>query len=164
MTRTGMVAGFSILCACGGSSQPPAADTTATGAAPAQAAQTTDLCSLLTQDEAEAILKKKPAPPERQSSGDCWYGKGEIILHILPVQFGSRAEFKARVDKDVKEINDKTKEAGVAMNLKVEEVQIGDAAFYDGMSLHVLKGRRVLTIGGAKDLAIAVAGKAVPRW
>jgi hypothetical protein len=150
-----------LLHACGGSSEPPA-DSAAARTAPVT--QTRDLCALLIQAEAEAILKKQPVAPQPQSSGDCWYGERDIVLHIIPVQFGSKGELRTQVDRDVKEINDKTREAGVPMNLKVEEVALSDGAFYDGMSLHVLFGRQVLTIAAGKEIAVAVAAKVISRW
>lgn len=133
---------------------------------PRASAQAKDMCTLLTQAEAEAILGKKPAPPEKRTSGDCWYGSGEIMLHALPRTFASPAELKALVVSEVKKINDRTKAKGVPMNMEMSEATVpgADAAFYDGFSLHVLKGKRVLTIFGDKEIAVKVAEKAVPRW
>jgi hypothetical protein len=129
-------------------------------------AQVKDMCSLLTQAEAEAILGRKPLPPQKQTSGDCWYASGEIMLHAIPRPFASAAELKAQVVSDVKRINDRTKAKGVALNIEMSEVTVpgADAAFYDSFSLHVLKGKRVLTIVGDKAIAVKVAEKAVPRW
>jgi hypothetical protein len=48
--------------------------------------------------------------------------------------------------------------------MSYEEVPLGDAAFYDGFSIHILRGRRVLTIVADKSRALAIAEKALPRW
>ena len=61
-----------------------------------------DLCALLTEAEAEAILGRPLAAPESKPGGDCWYpeeaggiGGGEIMLHVLPVRFDSQEKFHA---------------------------------------------------------------------
>lgn len=127
------------------------------------AAQVKDLCTLLTQAEAEVILGKKPVPPQPQTSGDCWYGSGTIILHALARPF-TAAELQAQVEKTVKRINDRAKGIGPVMKAEAVTVPGAAAAYYDGLSLHVLKGQRVLTISAEKPKAVAVAEKAVPRW
>ena len=131
------------------------------------------MCSLLTQAEAEAILGKSPAVPEPQPNGSCSYSSGEILIATLPKEFGSAKEFtdfaQAKVSlfeafsyaqAEVKRTNERAKMDVMSF----EAVALGDAAFYDGFSVHILRGRRVLTIVADKSRALAVAEKALPRW
>ena len=118
------------------------------------------MCSLLTQAEAEAILGKSPAAPEPQPSGSCSYSSGDIMIATLPKEFGSVKEFTDFALAEVKRTNERAK-----MDvMSYEEVRLGDAAFYDGFSVHILRGGRVLTIVADKSRALAVAEKVLPRW
>lgn len=151
-----------LAAGCGGSSeQPPAAAPASPApAAPASRAGAEAMCTLLTQAEAEAILGKTPATPEPQANGSCAYAGGEILLALLPKDFNSPGEFSAFAQQEVKRTNERAK-----MNMMTYEVvPLGDAAFYDSFSLHVLKGRHALTIVAYKPIALKVAEKALPRW
>jgi hypothetical protein len=80
-----------------------------------------DVCSLLTEEEAEAILGTKLGPPQPQSNGDCWYlregGAGiaavELILSVLPVQMRSEAEFDQFITEQMKSINEQMEKEGM---------------------------------------------------
>jgi hypothetical protein len=134
-----------------------------------------DLCSFLTEAEAEAILKTPLNAPSRQSSGDCWYGSGgpgvpgDIILSILPVTMRTEQEFDQFLAKEVATINARMKKAlpdwpetkispVPGLNVPARQTSGGVGALY------VLKGTRVLVIHTAVDAnAVAVATKALPR-
>lgn len=151
-----------LAAGCGGSSDQAPADQPAS---PPPAARTTGasadaMCALLTQAEAEAILGKSPAAPEPQPNGSCTYSSGEIMIATLPKEFGSAREFTDFAQEEVKRTNER---ARMDM-MSYEEVPLGDAAFYDGFSVHILRGRRVLTIVADKSRALAIAAKALPRW
>lgn len=118
------------------------------------------MCGLLTQAEAEAILGKSPAAPEPQPNGSCSYSSGEIVIAAVPKEFGSAKEFTDFAQEEVKRTNERAKME--VMNYQA--VVLGDAAFYDGFSVHILRGRRVLTIVADKSRALAIAEKALPRW
>ena len=148
-----------LTAACGGSADQAPADQPATPP-PAAAATGQAMCGLLTQAEAEAILGKAPAAPEPQSNGSCSYSSGEIMIATLPREFGSASEFINFAQSEVKRTNERAK---MAM-MSYEVVHLGDAAFYDGFSVHILRGRRVLTIVADKARALAIAEKALPRW
>ena len=148
--------------ACGSSSDSDPADQPAIPppAAPTTEASARAMCGLLTQAEAEAILGKSPAGPEPQSSGACSYSSGEIMIATLPREFGSVKEFADFARAEVKRTNERAK-----MDvMSYQAVSLGDAAFYDGFSVHILRGGRVLTIVADKSRALAVAEKALPRW
>ena len=145
-----------LTAACGGSADQAPADPPAAPPPPAGQA----MCALLTQAEAEAILGKGPAAPEPQSNGSCSYSSGEIMIATLPREFGSTSEFINFAQSEVKRTNERAK---MAM-MSYEAVHLGDAAFYDGFSVHILRGRRVLTIVADKSRALAIAEKALPRW
>ena len=118
------------------------------------------MCGLLTQSEAEAILGKSSAAPEPQPNGSCSYSSGEIMIATLPKEFGSVKEFTDFAKAEVKRTNERAKMEVMSYNA----VSLGDAAFYDGFSVHILGGGRVLTIVADKSRALAVAEKALPRW
>jgi hypothetical protein len=148
--------------ACGGSPDSAPADQPATPppAAPTTSASAAAMCGLLTQAEAEAILGKSPAAPEPQPSGACSYSSGDIMIATPPKEFGSVKEFTDFALAEVKRTNERAK-----MDvMSYEEVHLGDAAFYDGFSVHILRGGRVLTIVADKPRALAVAEKVLPRW
>jgi hypothetical protein len=150
-----------LAAGCGGSGdETPAAQPAGTPAAAAPVRGADAMCALLTQAEAEAILAKTPAAPEPQPNGACSYAGGVLMIATLPKEFGSAGEFTEFAQEEVKRTNERAK----MEMMKYESVSIGDAAFYDGFSLHVLKGRQALTIVGDKPLALAVAEKVLPRW
>jgi hypothetical protein len=131
------------------------------------------LCSLLTETEAEAILGKKLDPPQPQKGGDCWYlregGKDfpdvEIMLSVLPVYLKSEGEFDAFVAEQVKDMNEKMKQAGATVDFTAERVKdVGAPAYFVDPGLYVLQGGRVLVIAAELPKAVAIAGKALPRF
>jgi hypothetical protein len=141
--------------------------------APAQA----DLCALLTEAEAEAIVGKPLAAPERQRGGDCWYpekagagGGGEIMLHVFPYRFDSKEKFHAFLLKEHKAADESMKKAvegagGTFKETVVEPVpEVEAPAYYADPTLFVLKGGKVLAIVGSRPQAVAVAAKALPRF
>jgi hypothetical protein len=136
-----------------------------------------DLCALLTEAEAEAIVGKPLAAPESQPSGDCWYperagtgGGGEIMLHVFPHRFGSEEEFHAFLVKEVKAMDESMKKAMEKMGAPFEETalepvpEVKAPAYYADPSLFVLKGGRMLAIAASRPHAVAVAAKALPRF
>ncbi len=136
-----------------------------------------DLCALLTEAEAEAILGKPLAAPESKPGGDCWYpekaggiGGGEIMLHLLPVQFDSKEKFHEFLVKEHKDADEKLKKQmeGTGATIKpttVEPVpEVGEPAYYADPSLFVLKGGKVLAIFASRPQAVQVAAKALPRF
>ena len=168
-----IAAGLVLVLTCGDSRNDSA---TATAQPPARAAAQADLCALLTEAEAEAILGKPLAAPERQPGGDCWYpeqagsGGGEIMLSVLPVRFDSKEKFHAFLVEETKALNATTKKAmqGTGATVKetvVEPVPEVDApAYYADPSLFVLKGGQVLAIFADRPQAVQVAAKALPRF
>lgn len=151
-----------LATACGSSSDRVPADRPATPppAARPSATSAEAMCALLTQAEAEAILGKSPAAPEPQPNGSCSFSSGEIMIATLPKEFGSAKEFTDFAQAEVKRTNERAK----MDMMRYEAVPLGDAAFYDGFSVHILRGRRVLTIVADKSRALAIAEKALPRW
>lgn len=140
------------------------------------AAAQADLCALLTEAEAEAIVGKPLAAPERQPSGDCWYpeqagagGGGEIMLHLYPYPFDSKEKFHAFLVTEVKAADKNMKEAvegagGTFKETVVEPVpEVKLPAYYADPTLFVLTGGKVLGIVAPRPQAVAVAAKAVPR-
>jgi hypothetical protein len=135
-----------------------------------------DLCALLTEAEAEAIVGKPLAAPESKPSGDCWYperaggGGGEIMLHVFPYRFGSEEEFHAFLVKEVKAMDESMKKAMEKMGAPFEETalepvpEVKAPAYYADPSLFVLKGGRMLAIAASRPHAVAVAAKALPRF
>jgi hypothetical protein len=157
------IAGLVVALICGDSLAHPAV---------AQA----NLCALLTEAEAEAIVGKPLAAPERQPSGDCWYpeqagagGGGEIMLHLFPYRFDSKEKFHAFLLKEQKAADESMKEAvtgagGTFRETVVEPVpEVKAPAYYADPTLFVLKGGKVLAILAPRPQAVAVAAKAVPR-
>jgi hypothetical protein len=169
----GIAAGLVIVLACGDS---PKDSATGTARPPARPAAQADLCALLTEAEAEAILGRPLAAPERQPGGDCWYpeqagsGGGEIMLHVLPVRFESKETFHAFLVKETKAADASLKKAmqGTGATIKetvVEPVQeVEGPAYYAEPSLFVLKGGQVLAIFADRPQAVQVAAKALPRF
>jgi hypothetical protein len=131
-----------------------------------------DPCALLTQAEAAAILGTPAAAPQKGSESTCTYaaqsGRGEIMLHLLPLTFGSKEEFHAFLVEDTEQTNERLKKSlGDAVKpTKVEPVpDVGESAYYVDPTLIVLKEGRVLSILAAdRKQAVEVAAKAVPRF
>jgi hypothetical protein len=134
-----------------------------------------DGCTLLTKQEAEAIAGRPLGEPAKGGSGECHYGKEgsfpEIILAPLMMAFGSKEEFRAFVEKDTRDLNERMKEGLKNTGMAVKEVTVdpvagvGDAAFYVEPSLVVLQHGRALNIIAAdRKHAVAVAAKALPRF
>ena len=135
-----------------------------------------DLCALLTEAEAEAIVGKPLAAPEPQPNGDCWYseraggGGGDIMLHVFPHRFGSEEEFHAFLVKEVKAMDASMKKAMEKIGAPFEETalepvpEVKAPAYYADPSLFVLKGGRMLGIAASRPHAVAAAAKALPRF
>ena len=126
-----------------------------------------DLCSFLTQSEAEEILGKKLQPPELHGR-DCWYGAQkqfpDVILSFIAVRPKSRSEFDAFIKEQVSDINKSMKELG-AKKFEIEPVkELSDPAYYVDPSLFIYRNNRVLGIVADRTQAIAIARKAIPRW
>ena len=135
-------------------------------------AKPVDACSLLTQEEAAAILGSAVGAPQKPSGSTCSYAKqsgmGDIMIHVLPLTFGSAEEFQAFVVEDTEKMNARLKkELGDAVKpTTVDPVpEVGESAYYVDPQLLVLKDGRVLGIVAAdRTQATAVAAKAVPRF
>jgi hypothetical protein len=136
-----------------------------------------DLCALLTEAEAEEIVGKPLAAPEKRPNGDCWYpeqagagGGGEIMLHVFPHRFDSKEKFHAFLVEEVKAMDESMKKAmegtGATINeTAVEPVpEVKAPAYYADPTLFVLEGGRVLGIAASRPHAVAVAAKALPRF
>jgi hypothetical protein len=145
--------------------------------ASATAVAQTDLCALLTESEAEAITGKALAAPEAHPGGDCWYpeqagagGGGEIMLHVLPVQFDSKEKFHAFLVEENENANESLKKAMARTGATIKETtvepvpEVGETAYYIDPSLFVLKGGKVLSIFASRPQAVQVAAKALPRF
>lgn len=169
----GVAAGLVIVLACGDS---PKDSATRTARPPARPAAQADLCALLTEAEAEAILGKPLVAPQRQPGGDCWYseragsGGGEIMLHVLPVRFDSKEKFHAFLVEKTQAMDAKIKKAVEKMGATAKETvvepvpEVAGPAYYAEPSLFVLKGERVLAIFADRPQAVQVAAQALPRF
>jgi hypothetical protein len=131
-----------------------------------------DVCGLLTQEEATAILGTPSAAPEKGPSSSCTFaaqsGRGDIMLQMLPLGFGSKEEFHDFVVKDTERMNARIKK-GLGDAVKPTTVDpvpdVGEAAYYVDPTLVILKSGRVLSIAAAdRKQAVAVAAKAEPRF
>jgi hypothetical protein len=133
---------------------------------------TADLCSLLTEEEAEAILAKKLEPPQRQKGGDCWYlreggndfGDVELILSVLPTHLRSASDFDKFIAEQVKDLNENMRKAGGTESTPEKVREVGAPAYYIDPSLFVFNGGRVLAIAAERPKAVAIAAKALPRF
>jgi hypothetical protein len=132
-----------------------------------------DVCALLTQEEAGAILGTAAGAPEKGSGSTCIYppqsGRGaDIMIHLVPLTFGSEEEFHAYLVKDTEKTNARIKkQLGDAFKpATVDPVpEVGRPAYYVDPQLVILKDGRVLGIVAAdRTQATAVAAKAVPRF
>ena len=175
-----ITAAIALITGCdkAASESAPAATTTASESpAPAtpasQAYAPVDLCSLVTEAEAEAILNKKLAAPQKQKGGDCWYmreggsdfGDVEFILSIINAPVRSPQEFDAFVADQVKDMNDNLKQTGVAATpYKLERADgVGAPAYFIDPGLYVLKGNRILAVGLGGSQGVAIAKTALAR-
>jgi hypothetical protein len=163
----GTLTALAAVLACGDSG-----DGAAQAKRPARAP--VDLCALLTPAEAEAILGTPVAAPQKASS-QCTYaaqsGRGDIMLHQIPMEFGSKEEFHAFLVEDTKSTNERIKKGfeGTGATAKETTVdpapEVGSPAYYVDPSLVIFKEGRVLSIIAAdRKQAVAVAAKAVPRF
>ena len=163
-------AGLALALACGDAGADRAATPPATAVRPPAAPL--DPCALLTQAEAAALLGKPARAPEKGSGSTCTYaaqsGRGEIMLHLMPLTFGSKEEFQAFLVEDTEKMNERVRKSlGDAVKpVRVEQVsEVGEPAYYVDPTLIVLKEGRVLSILAAdRNQAVAVAAKAVPRF
>jgi hypothetical protein len=137
------------------------------------AAVQADMCALLTQEEAAAILGTSVAAPKKGPGSTCTYapqaGMGaDIMIHNLPLTFKSEQEFHAFLVEDTENTNARIKkQLGDAFKpTTVDPVPgVGQPAYYVDPQLVILKDERVLGILAAdRKQAVAVAAKAVPRF
>lgn len=144
-----------------------------TGVEHAASQQAVDMCSLLTQEEAGAILGAPAAAPEKGSGSMCVYtpasGQGaDIMIHMLPLTFGSEEEFHAFLVEDTEKMNARVKkQLGDAVKPTTVDPapEVGKPAYYVDPTLVILKDGRVLSIVAAdRKHAVAVAAKAEPRF
>jgi hypothetical protein len=170
MERYTAAAVLAFVLACGDSGGERGATAQESGRRPPPAP--VDVCGLLTQEEATAILGTPSAAPEQGSSSSCTFaaqsGRGDIMLQMLPLGFGSKEEFHAFVVKDTEQMNARIKkDLGDAVKpTTVDPVpDLGEAAYYVDPTLVILKNGRVLSIAAAdRKQAVAVAAKAEPRF
>lgn len=136
-------------------------------------AKPVDGCSLLTQEEAAGILGTAVTAPQKGSGSTCSYGTqsgmgDDIMIHMLPLTFGSEEEFHAFLVEDTEKMNARIKkDLGDAVKpTTVDPVpEVGKSAYYVDPTLVILKDGRVLSIVAAdRKQATAVAAKAVPRF
>ena len=125
-----------------------------------------DLCSLLTQKEAEDILGRKLQPPEKHGLA-CWYsaerGAPDVILSFIAVRPRSRAEFDAFIEKEVSNLNQKMAKLGAKKFDKEVVKELSDPAYYVEPTLLIYRGDRVLGIVADRPQALKIAAKALPR-
>jgi hypothetical protein len=151
-------------------SQPSAA---APPAAAARPVAMVDLCSLVTKAEAEAILGKSLAEPQKQPGGDCWYmrrggtnfGDVEFILSIIRgPRIESTRDFDNFVAEQVNDMNGNLKGSGVNMAYKAEPARdVGAPAYFIDPGLYVLKGNQILAVGLGGSKGVAIAKTALAR-
>jgi hypothetical protein len=161
-------AGLTLALAWGAAGASPAAALQAAGGRPP-----VDSCALLTQEEAAAILGSPVEAPQKGAGGTCSYatrsGMGDdIMIHNVPLTFGSEEEFHAYLVKDTEKTNARIKkQLGDAFKpMTVDPApEVGQPAYYVDPTLLILKDGRVLGIVAAdRKQAVAVAAKAVPRF
>jgi hypothetical protein len=136
-------------------------------------AKPVDACSLLTQEEAAAILGSAVETPQKGSGSTCSYAKqsgmgDDIMIHIMPLTFGSKEEFHASLVENTEKTNARIKkQLGDAFKPATVDPapEVGQPAYYVDPQLVILKDGRVLGIVAAdRKQASAVAAKAVPRF
>ena len=130
-----------------------------------------DLCSLLTEEEAEAILAKKLEPPQRQKGGDCWYlreggndfGDVEPILSVLPTYLRSETEFDKPIAEQVKDLNENMRKAG-GTESTTEKVEESAPPPTTSILAFSSSKKGALAIAADRPKAVAIAAKALPRF
>lgn len=171
----GAAAGLAVALACGDSGRDSAAAQAEETGASTQRRGPIDPCVLLTQGEADAILGKPTAPPEKGGGSQCTYaaqsGRGEIMLHVIPLEFKSKEEFHAFLVEDTEKMNARIKKGFEGTGATFKEVtvdpvpEVGSPAYYVDPTLVVFKDGRVLSIlAEDRPQAVAVAAKALPRF
>jgi hypothetical protein len=171
----GIAAGLLAAFACGDSPREVAAARQSEGQPNQTQRAPIDICGLLTQAEAEAILGKPIEPPKKRGSGECHYetepGNGDIMIAVLPLGFKSKEAFHAFLVKDTEAMNARIKKnlKGTGATPKETAVEpapeVGLPAYYVDPSLVILKNGQVLNIVAAdRRQAVAVAAKALPRF
>src|SRR5688572_5792073 len=165
-----LTAGVALIMGCdkAASETAPAEVAGAAPAAPARrGSPPVDLCSLVTEAEAESILGKSLAPPQKQSGGDCWYlreggsdfGDVEFMLSFISAYPRSEKGFDEIVAEQVRNMNENMKKGGVgAVQFTAEPARgVGAPAYFIDPGLYVFTGNRILAValGGEKGIAIA---------
>ena len=171
-----IVVGLVLVMACdkGGSESAPAATAASAPTAPARRVlPAVDLCSLVTESEAESILGKRLEPPQKQKSGDCWYlreggsdfGAVEFILSLIGANPQSEKEFDDFVAEQVKDLNEAMKKGGLAaVPFTAEPARgVGAPAYFIDPGVYVFTGNRILAVGLGGEKGIAIAKTAVAR-
>jgi len=171
-----LAAGIVMIMGCdkAASESAPVSGADATPSAPVRrGSPPVDLCSLVTEAEAEAILGKSLGAPQKQPGGDCWYlreggtdfGAVEFMLSILPVNMQSTRAFDAFIADQVKDINENLKKSGVGFAAFTAEParDVGAPAYFIDPGLYVLKGNRVLAVGLGGSQGVAIAKTALAR-
>ena len=143
-------------------------------AAPAgPTAMISDVCALITQAEAEGVLGKKLAPPQKQAGGDCWYmreggtdfGAVEFILSV-PTYVESEKAFDDMIADQTRRMNERMKKSGMGgvVNFTAEKAPgVGAPAYFIDPGLYVLKGKAVLAVGLGGEKGVSLAKIAVGR-
>jgi len=182
-----------MACDDGGSQSTPATAASDPAAPARRAMPPVDLCSLVTEAEAESIVGKSLAPPQKavwesapaQGGEDCWYlreggsdlGDVEFLLSFLAANPQSVKEFDDFVAEQVR-----TRNTPRTRNMKKRRLQtmpftaepargVGAPAYFMDPGLYVLTGNRILVIalsgeqiGGEQGIAIARTALArIPR-
>ena len=175
-SRRRILAGLMLVIACdkAASESAPAATAASAPAGPARRAMpAVDLCSLVTEAEAESILGKSLAPPQKQKSGDCWYlreggsdfGDVEFILSLIGANPQSEKEFDDFVAEQVKDLNEAMKKGGVgAVAFTAEPARgVGAPAYFIEPGVYVFTGNRILAVALGGEKGVAIAKTAVAR-
>lgn len=164
-----------VLSACGKSDSTPAADAPAATESATKVAATPqpELCSLITKEEAEGVLKKPLAPPQKQANGDCWYlreggddfGDVEFILSFVAAYPRTEAEFHSFVADQVKDMNESLKKSGAAGARFTAEpaTGLGAPAYFIDPGIYVLTGNRILAVGLGGNAGMELARIALKR-
>ena len=175
MRYSSIAVGFVLLIGCGKSDSTPApgSESAPEAAAPASVAPSSvDVCSLVTEAEAESALGKSVAVPQKQPSGDCWYlkeggsgfGDVEFILAILPVRMESAGAFDTFIKDQVDDLNASMKKSGLPVSYTVKPApEVGSPAYFMELGLYALKGDRILMVGLDGPKAVAIAKTALAR-
>ena len=132
-------------------------------------------CDLLTQAEAEAILGVALAAPAAGGSGECHYatkdGRTDVIVYLMPLEFGSKEEFHAFVVEDTERMNARVKKSMQKTGITVQETAVepvpelaAPAYFVDPSLLILTKSGQVLNVtGNGRTQSVTIAAKALGR-